>query len=201
MIQTGLSEKQVTNWFICERARRHDAAECSYSGEAVAYLHDWYEPHESHPFPTEEEKMEIAAATELNEAQIDVWLESERVRRGDAKKTHRLPLSSIKVLKDWLELTVAQVSGWLANERSKHWKATGKAPLFQTDKLPKEAVYYLKDAYASKPYPKKAERASIAEATGPNDSQIKSWLVRRRQRDCSNKEGTTEKDDSNSNAV
>jgi hypothetical protein len=104
MIQTGLSKKQVTNWFICERARRHDAAKCSYSGEAVAYLHDWYEPHESHPFPTEEEKMEIAAATELNEAQIDVWLESERVRRGDAKKTHRLPLSSIKVLKEWLEL-------------------------------------------------------------------------------------------------
>jgi hypothetical protein len=98
-------------------------------------------------------------------------------------------------------LTIAQVSGWLANERSKHWKATGKAPLFQTDKLPKEAVYYLKDAYASKPYPKKVERVSIAEATGLNDIQIKSWLVRRRRRDCSNKDGTTGKDDSNSNAV
>src|SRR5690606_15347677 len=51
-----------------------------FSKDTNAVLKNWYEAHASHPYPTEEEKKELASATSLSVGQISTWFANTRRR-------------------------------------------------------------------------------------------------------------------------
>ena len=85
-----LTTEQVRKWLYYESARRKisNAARASrlepphhFPPLALAHLKRWWEEHESHPYPTKEEKQELASATGLTVTQVRNWYELKRRRR------------------------------------------------------------------------------------------------------------------------
>lgn len=96
MQDTGINEKQIKCWFSNNRKRywkvemeklgKHDIVENVMSGtlspQTVAYLKAWVlsPAHFENPFPTEEEKTEIIAATGIEKKQLSCWFSNNRKR-------------------------------------------------------------------------------------------------------------------------
>lgn len=96
MQDTGINEKQVKCWFSNNRKRywkvemeklgKHDIVENVMSGtlppQTVAYLKAWVlsPAHFENPFPTEEEKTDIIAATGIEKKQLSCWFSNNRKR-------------------------------------------------------------------------------------------------------------------------
>jgi hypothetical protein len=124
-------------------------------------LTQWY--NEIIPYPTKEEKVELAAKTGLTEIQVGNWFGSERYKRGEAGLKHlRDPPSSDVILKNWLDsnespyptkeeklqlateanLTEKQVNRWFVNERAKRKKVGSEisAPPSKKNKTNKKSA-------------------------------------------------------------
>ena len=96
MQDTGINEKQIKCWSSNNRKRywkvemeklgKHDIVENVMSGtlspQTVAYLKAWVlsPAHFENPFPTEEEKTEIIAATGIEKKQLSCWFSNNRKR-------------------------------------------------------------------------------------------------------------------------
>lgn len=102
MEDTGMSVKQVTQWFSNNRKRywkpkveemgRHDLVEAAFAGngfppQTTEYLKRWmFSPeHVQNPFPTEEEKVEIMADTGIAAKQLSQWFSNNRKRYWQPK--------------------------------------------------------------------------------------------------------------------
>jgi transcriptional regulator with XRE-family HTH domain len=140
--QTGLSRRQIECWFSEERKRRGlSQTRHKWPSSVIEILTQWY--NEINPYPTKEEKVELAAKTGLTEIQVGNWFGSERYKRGEAGLKHlRDPPSSDVILKNRFNnkkspnstkeeklqlateanLTEKQVSRWFETERAKRKK-------------------------------------------------------------------------------
>jgi len=92
MMTTRLTEKRIKKWLATERLKKKKAAGDEIKTrerlpiEAVSKLKKWYDDkYEAHPYPSNEEKAEVAMTTGLTKKQVDLWLMRERrARKKDA---------------------------------------------------------------------------------------------------------------------
>lgn len=73
-----------------------------YSESTVNYLNKWLDEHQVNPFPTNDEKLNMMAATGLSETQLDGWLCKAR------KKRKQMAHSTITVTEDKAAPTINQ---------------------------------------------------------------------------------------------
>lgn len=69
-----------TNKSCTKQPRRRVGARKNHSSETRAYLKQWLEDHKDYPYPTDAEKQEIAARTDMSVEQLNHWLVNGRRR-------------------------------------------------------------------------------------------------------------------------
>ncbi|KAL7476978.1 hypothetical protein ACHAW6_002803 [Cyclotella cf. meneghiniana] len=160
MALTGLSATQLNNWLYHTRKKLGIVAD-EYKAErlpqsSVDCLRNWFQEHSSFPYPTEEEREELLAATGLSRVQLSKWLGSARAKRKEANGDKTT--STIKARPPQDQQTLQS-------------------------KFPPSAVDYLKnwlDEHSSYPYPTRVERETILADTGLNRNQLVAWFKRER---------------------
>ena len=67
--------------------------------EAVKALHQWYNDHKEHPYPTPEEKKRLALENNLKVSQVTCWFSNSR-NRNTKPKTKGSPKTDLMIKKD-----------------------------------------------------------------------------------------------------
>ena len=235
MENTGLKDRQVSQWFFCERNSRKKAMTKSqdqvpplpgqskdqvppvsvttirirFSETVVALLTEWYDAHETKPYPTRSERAQLASDTELTEVQVDSWFKSERKRRRKADSTvvgHRrreiYSQFALDHLKQWYAdheadprpsskevteiasatgLSEKQVKSWFHNATNKRKKAAG-AIINSQHRFSDTDLEYLKNLYALNPYPTNLEKKEFSAALGVTEKQVDTWFNNERKK-------------------
>ena len=215
-LTTKLTEKQIRGWFGQERQRMKLAAGGTIarverlSKEAVDKLKKWYEEHESHPYPTMEEREQLALTTKLSEKQIRGWFGQKRQRMkltagGKIASMDRLSIEPVNYLKKWYEeheshpypsteemaelmittkLMKKQIKGWFGYERGKRKKVAG-GTTSPVERLSAKAVEKLRkwyDQHESHPYPTTEEKKQLELTTKLMEKQVNYWFHNERVR-------------------
>ena len=209
---TGLAEEQINKWYTNKRMRNRKVAgetTRSYqklSESAVNKLKEWYSENSSNPYPTRDQKLELATTTGLSRKRINSWFENERARKrkaasGPIALRARLSQSTVDKLKTWYNeheshpfpnkeeklelladtnLTKEQLRNWFKVQRRRNG-----VPHNNHQPLPESAVDKLKEWYAkheSKPFPRKKDIVMLAEETKLTVVQVKNWFPHERKR-------------------
>lgn len=213
MVATKLTETQIDTWLKNEYYKREDGKpSVRLSLSAVKVLETWYNEHKSAPYPSKEEKTELAAATGCTEKQVYNWLSTQRYTRGDVEQPRKVahPHSSVAVLKKWYNdheaddvyptkeekaqlaseslLSEQQVEQWFLSERTKRKRAgheikgSRKRAKGRSSSRPQSTIDALNELYAKNPYPSKEDKDQLAHETNLSEKQVQAWLTRERAR-------------------
>ena len=139
---SGLSVERVIQWFTNKRMEmRRKSFKKIKKGH---HLEEWFSEHESNPYPTLEQREELALITGLTEDQVRIWFNQKRYRKGNSKKYKRISNVAKDHLMKWYDENeansipckdqvkeLASITGvtekcvriWLGNERMKRKKA------------------------------------------------------------------------------
>eukprot|EP00956_Cyclotella_meneghiniana_P004266 scaffold5215_cov51-Cyclotella_meneghiniana.AAC.3 len=139
---SGLSVERVIQWFTNKRMEmRRKSFKKIKKGH---HLEEWFSEHESNPYPTLEQREELALITGLTENQVRIWFNQKRYRKGISKKYKRISNVAKDHLMKWYDENeanpiprkdqvkeLASITGvtekcvriWLGNERMKRKKA------------------------------------------------------------------------------
>ena len=80
---SGLSVERVIQWFTNKRMEmRRKSFRKIKKGH---HLEEWFSEHESNPYPTLEQREELALITGLTEDQVRIWFSRKRYRTGNSK--------------------------------------------------------------------------------------------------------------------
>jgi hypothetical protein len=61
---------------------------------ATKIMKDWFEAHSVHPYPSDEERREMAAKGDINESQVKAWFANRRNRTSSTKSKKKSPLKA-----------------------------------------------------------------------------------------------------------
>ena len=198
---TKLTELQIKQWFIRKRRAHREASPMDapaiqanrfFSQSNVNHLKQWYNEHESHPYPQMPDQQELSSVTGLTAKQIQLWFKKERLRRAAS-------VSAITCLENWYNEhednphptkeekgDLASSTGWSERQISLwfHHERTRRSKEAEGGKLkrvlhPQAAVDYLKGwfkEHESNPYPTKEEKEDMISCTGLTMRQINRWF-------------------------
>ena len=72
--------------------------------QATKIMKDWFDAHSAHPYPTDEERREMATKGDINENQVKAWFANRRNRTSNTKSKKKSPI------KETSEENVSQAS-------------------------------------------------------------------------------------------
>lgn len=177
---------------------------------AAVHIKSWWDEHETHPYPTKEEKHELASASGLTEKQVGKWMNHRRhkIKKASGEVVQlrqRLSLPAVDHLKRWWDehvtnpyptkeefqelaletgLTHGQIDKWMRTRRYDIKKASGEvmtAPgRFSPSIVDHLERWFVK--HGTNPYPNEHEKQELALATGLTEKQLGIWFCNRRRR-------------------
>eukprot|EP00956_Cyclotella_meneghiniana_P018905 scaffold31902_cov43-Cyclotella_meneghiniana.AAC.2 len=186
--------KLVRKWFIKER---HLKGKSKSTAVHSPHLKIWFAEHESHPYPTKDQRAELALITGLTEDQVRNWFNRERYLKGksNTREYNRLSSATKDHLMQWYEeneafpypskdkltelalvsgMTENRVRNWFRNERMKR-KSTCK-------NLTKYHLMQWYDKNEANPYPSKEELTELALVSGMTEKCVRVWFGNERMK-------------------
>ncbi|KAL3790606.1 hypothetical protein ACHAWO_001605 [Cyclotella atomus] len=179
--------------------KKHSKYCTKHPQSVIDHLEKWFDENKSHPYPTAEEKKELALTTGLTLAQISSWFYGERIRRSQ---------NALSYLNRWYsehgsyecltkeekaELTSATR---ITENQIKHWFSYIKPRRLGTDanifckrdrqrggSLTQYAVDILEKWYCNHgSYPTSEQKEELASATMLPFCRVDKWFENRRQK-------------------
>jgi hypothetical protein len=210
MAAAGITQEQLTSWFSRKRrAQREITGEQppkrknQYPDSTRKYLNEWFEEHLPHPYLSEEDLVQIKAATDLTGKQIKFWLKNKRKQhkmetgeslspKENTGSQSSQSTQSKSYLQDWFAqnsqyptkkekaeimtvtgLSKEQIDSWFRRERAQQGSSTFR--------FPTSSVKYLNNwCTEHSTRPTKEEKEAIANDTGLTYQQVMSWFSNKR---------------------
>lgn len=159
---------------------------------AVTLLRQWFSAHSKHPYPSTEEKEELAQRTGLKFTQVNSWFSNER-RRNLRDYQLETPPDNNLVVRDVASEETKDESiisdDNLSSEDRVLELDDDRAPRADEKKkrsrLPAQAVNLLRNwfsTHAASPYPSEDEKEILAEKSGLTITQVNTWFTNARRR-------------------
>lgn len=124
MIPRGHVGEGATTTFRDDEPGSSKGSGIRFSRTAVKILRDWLDAHMDHPYPSQEDKIRLAAQTELKPSQIANWLANARRRRKVGEKRPKIPMSpSLKPTTPPRAIPAAK-KAWEELDPFERWKAS-----------------------------------------------------------------------------
>jgi len=195
-LKTGLSVRQVQNWFRRKRVSTNNVSSSKESDFATKYP-ELLIQFETNPYITQTELNDLVTSTGLAERQIQNWFKYRQKKTnnvvqefGMASKYPQLTeqfeknphpdRSDVSRLIELTGLTKLQIYSWFRNKQ----KSSGlNGPVFRENgKLTlKEKHPQLENQFKMNPYPSQDEKKTLSEITGLNNSTLDSWFANERK--------------------
>ena len=177
-------------------SKKHSKYCTKHPQSVIDHLKKWFDENKSHPYPTAEDKKELALTTGLTPAQISSWFDGERRRRSDNALSYLNRWYSEHGSYDCLtkeekaelisatRITENQIKHWFSYIRPRRLGTDANIFCQQnTGRLTQYAVDILEKWYCNHgSYPTSEQKEELASATMLPFGRIDKWFENRRQK-------------------